>query len=68
VVNATPRLLYPRKENPCPFTEGWVSPKAGLDVCEKSRPCRASIPGPAVANRDTGYAIPAHEMYSASKL
>jgi len=25
---------------------GWVSPKAGLDGCGKSRPHRESIPGP----------------------
>ena len=26
-------------------TRGWVSPKAGLDRCVKSRPHRDSIPG-----------------------
>jgi hypothetical protein len=27
-------------------TGGWVGTRAGLDVCEKSRPHRDSIPGP----------------------
>jgi hypothetical protein len=26
-------------------TEGWVGPRASLDVCEKSRPHWDSIPG-----------------------
>jgi len=25
---------------------GWVGPRAGMDVCEKPRPQRNSIPGP----------------------
>jgi hypothetical protein len=46
VVSNTPRPLYPR-ERPCTHcTEGWVGPRASLDVCEKSRPHRDSIPGP----------------------
>ena len=36
--------LYPR-EKPCShFTEGWVGPRASLDMCGKSRPHRYSIP------------------------
>jgi hypothetical protein len=45
VVSTTPRPLYPR-ERPCTYcTGGWVGPRAGLNVCEKSRPYRDSIPG-----------------------
>jgi hypothetical protein len=39
VVSTTPRPLYPW-ERP-----GWVGPRAGLDVCEKSHPHRDLIPG-----------------------
>jgi hypothetical protein len=28
------------------FVGGWVGPRAGLDVCGKSRPQQDSIPGP----------------------
>jgi hypothetical protein len=35
VVNATPHCIG-----------GWVGPRAGLDVCENSRPLRGSISGP----------------------
>jgi hypothetical protein len=38
VVSTTPLPLY-RRENPGTHcTGGWVGPRAGLDVCEKSRP------------------------------
>jgi hypothetical protein len=40
VVSTTPRALYSR-ERPgthCPCTGSWVGSRAGLDVCEKSRP------------------------------
>jgi hypothetical protein len=34
-------------KDPVPIVqEGWVGPRANLDVCEKSRPHRDSIPGP----------------------
>jgi hypothetical protein len=46
VVSTTPRSLYPRERTGTHCTGGWVSPRAGLDVCEKSRPHRDSIPGP----------------------
>jgi hypothetical protein len=46
VVSTTPRSLYPRERPGTHCTEGWVGPRAGLDVCEKSRPHRHSIPGP----------------------
>jgi hypothetical protein len=46
VVSATPRPLYPRERPGTHYTGGWVSPRAGLNVCEKSRPQRDSIPGP----------------------
>jgi hypothetical protein len=45
VVSIRPRPFYPRE---IPFTHctgGCVGPKAGLDVCEKSRSNRDSIPG-----------------------
>jgi hypothetical protein len=37
VVSTTPRPLYPRGRPATHCTGGWVSPRAGLDVCEKSR-------------------------------
>jgi hypothetical protein len=46
VVSITPWPLYPR-ERPGTFcTGGWVGPRAGLDVSEKTRPHWDSIPGP----------------------
>jgi hypothetical protein len=45
VVSVTPLPLYPRRR-PGTYCRGdWVGPRAGLDVCEKSRPHRDSIPG-----------------------
>ena len=38
VVSATPRPLYPRERPGTHRTGGWVSPRAGLDGCGKSRP------------------------------
>src|SRR5215468_7776901 len=46
VVSTTPRPLYPRERPGTHCTGGWVDPRAGLDVCEKSHPNRDSIPGP----------------------
>jgi hypothetical protein len=46
VVSITPRPLYPRERPRTHCTGGWVSPRTGLYVCEKSRPYRDSIPGP----------------------
>jgi hypothetical protein len=46
MVSTTPRSLYPRERPGTPFAGGWVGPSADLDVCEKSRPHRDSIPGP----------------------
>jgi hypothetical protein len=40
VVSITPRSIYPRERPGTHFTGGWVGPRAGLDVCEKSRPHR----------------------------
>jgi hypothetical protein len=40
VVSATPRPLYTRERPGTHCTGGWVGPRAGLDVCEKSRPHR----------------------------
>jgi hypothetical protein len=39
VVSTTLRPLYPRKRPGTHYTGGWVGPRAGLDVCEKFRPC-----------------------------
>jgi hypothetical protein len=36
VVRFTPRPIYPRKRPGTHCTGGWVGPRAGLDVCEKS--------------------------------
>jgi hypothetical protein len=38
VVSTTPRPLDPRERPGTNCTGGWVDPRAGLDVCEKSRP------------------------------
>jgi hypothetical protein len=38
VVSTTPRPLYPRERPGTRCTGGWVGTRAGLDVCEKSRP------------------------------
>jgi hypothetical protein len=46
VVSTTPRPLYPRERRGTHCIGGWVGPRVGLDVCEKSRPHRDSIPGP----------------------
>jgi hypothetical protein len=46
VVSTTPRPLYPRKRPGTHCTGGWVGPRAGLDVCETSRPHLNSSPGP----------------------
>jgi hypothetical protein len=40
VVSTTPGPLYPREIPSTHCTGGWVGPRAGLDVCEKSRPHR----------------------------
>jgi hypothetical protein len=37
--------LYPLERPSTHYTGGWVGPRAGLDVCEKPRPHRDSIPG-----------------------
>jgi hypothetical protein len=44
VVSITSRPLYPRERNGTRCTGGWVGPRVGLDVCEKSLPHRDSIP------------------------
>jgi hypothetical protein len=46
VVNATPWPLYSQKRPGTHCIGGWVSPRVGLDGCEKSRCDRDSIPGP----------------------
>jgi hypothetical protein len=44
LVSVTPRPLYPRERRGTHCTGGWVSPRAGLDVCEKSGPNRIRSP------------------------
>jgi hypothetical protein len=46
VVIITPRSLYPRDKLGTHCTGGWVGPRTGLDVCEKSRRHRDLILGP----------------------
>jgi hypothetical protein len=46
VVSTTARPLYRRERHGTHCTESWVGPRAGLDVCEKSRSHRDIIPGP----------------------
>jgi hypothetical protein len=46
VVNTTPRLFYLRERPGTHCAGGWVGPRTGLDVCEKSCPHRYSIRGP----------------------
>jgi hypothetical protein len=45
VVSITPRPLYPQERPGTHCTGSWVGPRAGIDVCEKSRPHGDSIPG-----------------------
>jgi hypothetical protein len=45
VVTNTPRPLYSRERPGTHCAGGWVVPEFGLDVCEKPRPHRDSIPG-----------------------
>jgi hypothetical protein len=40
-----PAALIPVKRLRIRCTGGWVRPRVGLDVCEKSRPHRDSTPG-----------------------
>jgi hypothetical protein len=40
VVSTTPRPLYPRERPGNHCTGGWMGPRAGLDLCKKSRPYR----------------------------
>jgi hypothetical protein len=56
VVNPTPRLPYPRERPGTHCIGGWVGPKAGLEMCEKSHFSRDSNTGPSSPQRD---AIPA---------
>ena len=45
VINATPVRFTPRKRRVTNCRGVWVSPRAVLDGCGKSRPYRHSIPG-----------------------
>jgi hypothetical protein len=59
MVSTTPRPLYPREIPGTHCTGGWVGLRASLDVCEKSRPHRDSIPGP---SSPQPVAIPTEEL------
>jgi hypothetical protein len=45
VVSTMPWPLYLQERPSIHCTGGWVGPRAGLEVCEKSRPNRDSMPG-----------------------
>jgi hypothetical protein len=45
-VSTMPLSLYPQERPGTHCTGWWVGPRAGLNVCEKSRPHRDLIPGP----------------------
>ena len=57
-----PAALYLRERPGTHFIEGWVGPRAGLDVCEKSRPPPGFDPRTAqpVASRYTDWAYLGH--------
>jgi hypothetical protein len=62
VVNATRRPIYPREKPGTHCVEGWVGPRAGLDVRGKFRPPPEFDPRTVhpVASRYTYRAIAAH--------
>ena len=62
LVNATLRLHYSKERPGTHYLVGWVSPRAGLDGCEKSRPPPGFDPLTVqpVASRCTDCTIPAH--------
>jgi hypothetical protein len=61
VVSTTPWPLYPRERPGTHCTGGWVGPRAGLDLYEKSRPHRDSIPNrPARSQSLYRLSYPAH--------
>jgi hypothetical protein len=61
VISKSPLPLYPRERPSTHCTGGWVGPKTGLNVCEKSRPPpgfhRRTVEP--VASHYTDWAIPA---------
>jgi hypothetical protein len=60
-----PAALYPRERHSTNCTVGWVSPRAGLDRCGKSRPPPGFDPRTvqSVASHYTDYATrPNYEM------
>ena len=62
----TPAALPPPPEIPVTHcTAGWVGPRAGLDVCRKSRPSPGFNPRTVepVASRYTSWAIAAHNCF-----
>jgi hypothetical protein len=70
VVSTTPRPLYPQERPGIHCTGGWVGPRAGLDVCEKSHPPPGFDPRTVqpVASRYTDWAIPAPIFYCSSQI
>jgi hypothetical protein len=60
-----PRPLYPQVRPGTHCTGGWVGPRAGLDVCEKSRPPPGFDPRTVqpVVSRYTDWAIRPHIVW-----
>jgi hypothetical protein len=64
VVSTTPLPLYPRERPDTHCTGGWVGPRAGLDVCEKSHPTGIRSPGRPVRSQSLyRLSYPAHWLY-----
>jgi hypothetical protein len=60
VVSTTTRPFYPRERPVIHYTGGWVVLRAGLDVCEKSRPTGIRSPDRSARSQSTkhgGYCI-----------
>jgi hypothetical protein len=70
VVNATSRLLYPRKRPGTQRTGSWVNLAAGLDGRGKSRLPPGFDPPTVqpIASRYTDWAIPAHERVNELRI
>jgi hypothetical protein len=62
VVSTAPRKFYPRERPGTHCTGGWVGPRAGLDVCEKSRPHRDSHKN--VTWTIKNFSVSAHSIYA----
>jgi len=65
VINATSLPLYPRERRGALCVGGWVGPRTGLHVCEKSHPPPGFDPQTTqpLAGRNIDCAIPAHRRW-----